>query len=244
MNYFDLPRLFVLPFLFIIGCCIGSFLNVCIYRFPAKIRLRDQLRSLVSHGSGCPRCAASIRWHDNLPLIGWLLLLGKCRSCHRSISPRYPLIELLTGILFVAVYQIEMPANFWGQVPDAGLLSPDGPQNIRDLWTPAVWLHLRYLLHISMICGLIVATFIDFELRIIPDGSTVPVMIFAVLLSTICGQTFLVPLWFQDASVVASLRHIAPDWLQSLIFSWDGLSFAIQHPHVHGFLVSMAGLIV
>ena len=244
MNYFDLPRLFVLPCLFILGCCIGSFLNVCIYRFPARLHLRDQLRSLISHGSGCPRCAASIRWHDNLPLIGWLMLLGKCRSCRRPISPRYPLIELLTGILFVVVYQIEMPPNFWGQAAEAGLFSHDGPQNIRQLWTLPVWLHLRYLLHISMICCLIVATFIDFELRIIPDGSTVPMMIFAVLLSTLCGQTFLVPLWFQDASIVTTMRSVAPDWLSPVIFSWDCLPFAMQHPHVHGFLVSIAGFVV
>lgn len=244
MNYFDLPRSFVLPFLFILGCSIGSFLNVCIYRFPSKLRLRDQLRSLTSHGSGCPRCAASIKWRDNLPLFGWLMLLGKCRNCHRPISPRYPLIELLTGILFITVYQIEMPPNFWGSADAAGLLSPDGPQNISQLWSTAAWLHLRYLLHITMICGLIVATFIDFELRIIPDGSTVPVMIFSLLLSTVCGQTFLVPLWFQDSSVVTTLQHLSPDWLRPLIFSWDALSFAVRHPHVHGFLVSITGLIV
>ncbi|MEJ7594150.1 MAG: prepilin peptidase [Planctomycetaceae bacterium] len=244
MNYFDLPRLFVLPCLFILGCCIGSFLNVCIHRFPSKLRLRDQLRALTSHGSGCPRCAASIQWRDNLPVFGWLLLLGKCRSCRRPISPRYPLVELLTGILFVVVYQIEMPANFWGSISAAGLQSPDGPQNIITLWSPPVWLHIRYLLHIAMICCLIVATFIDFELRIIPDGSTVPMMLFAILVSTICGQTFIVPLWFQDPSVASTLRSISPEWLRPLLFSWDCLPFAMQHPHVHGFLVSVAGLIV
>lgn len=244
MNYFDLPRLFVLPFLFILGCCIGSFLNVCIHRFPSKLRLRDQLRSLTSHGSGCPRCAASIKWHDNIPLIGWLLLLGKCRSCRRSISPRYPLVELLTGILFVVVYQIEMPTNFWGSVDNAGLQCPVGPQNITTLWSPAVWLHVRYLLHIAMICCLIVATFIDFELRIIPDGSTIPMMFFAIIVSTICGQTFILPLWLQDASIIQSLRPNAPDWLRLFMFSWDSLPFAIEHPHVHGFLVSVVGLLV
>ena len=244
MNYFDLPRLFVLPFLFIFGLCIGSFLNVCIHRFPVKLRLRDQLKALTSHGSGCPRCATSIKWRDNLPLIGWLLLWGKCRNCKRPISKRYPLVELLTGALFIVVYQVEMPPDFWGTVSDAGLFSPDGPQNIPTLSSNAVWLHVRYLLHIAMICCLVVATFIDFELRIIPDGCTVPMMLFAVAVSTICGQAFIVPLWFQDASVASTLRSISPDWLRPLLFSWDCLPFAIQHPHVHGFLVSIAGLIV
>lgn len=244
MNYFDLPRLFVLPFLFILGLCIGSFLNVCIHRFPSKLRLLDQLKALTSHGSGCPRCASAIKWRDNLPLIGWLLLLGKCRNCKRAISPRYPLVELLTGVLFVLLYQMEMPPDFWGRVGEGGLSNPDGPQNITTLNSVAVWLHIRYVMHTAMICCLIVATFIDFELRIIPDGCTVPMMLFAVIVSSVCGQTFIVPLWFQDASVAKTLHAISPDWLRPVLFSWDCLPFAMQHPHVHGFLVSIAGLIV
>lgn len=244
MMLFDLPRLFVLPFLFILGCCIGSFLNVCIHRFPSKLRLWDQLKALNSHGSGCPRCAAAIKWRDNIPLFGWLLLKGKCRSCHRPISPRYPLVELLTGILFIAVYQTEMPANFWGQVTDFGIQSPDGPQTITGLWTTPAWLHARYALHIAMICCLIVATFIDFELRIIPDGCTVPMMLTALVVSTVVGQTYLVPVWFQDASVVTTLRSISPDWIKPLIVSWDCVPFAAKHPHMHGFFVSAAGLVI
>jgi leader peptidase (prepilin peptidase)/N-methyltransferase len=244
MMLFDLPRYFVLPFLFVLGCCIGSFLNVCIHRFPSKLKLWDQLRALNTHRSGCPRCAAAILWRDNIPLFGWLLLRGKCRNCHRPISMRYPLVELLTGMLFIVIYQIEMPANFWGQITDLGLYSPEGPQAIPNLWSTPAWLHVRYALHMAMICCLIVATFIDFELRIIPDGCTVPMMLTALLVSTICGQTYLVPLWFQDASVVSTLRSVSPDWIRSLIFSWDCVSFAARHPHVHGFLVSVAGLII
>jgi leader peptidase (prepilin peptidase) / N-methyltransferase len=245
VNYFDLPRLFVLPFLFIFGLCIGSFLNVCIHRFPSKLRLLDQLKSLTSHGSGCPRCAASIKWHDNIPLLGWILLRGKCRNCRRSISVRYPLIELLTAVLFVVVYQIEMPPqNFWGPVTGAGLFDTDGPQNITTMASFPVWLHVRYLLHILMICCLIVATFIDFELRIIPDGCTVPMMLFSILFSTASGQAFIVPLWFQDASVAKTLRSISPDWLRPALFSWDCMPFVAEHPHIHGFLVSIAGLLV
>lgn len=244
MIFFDLPRFFVLSVLFILGCCLGSFLNVCIHRFPSKIRLWDQLKALNSHRSGCPRCASAIRWRDNIPLLGWLLLRGKCRSCRRSISPRYPLVELLTGILFAVVYHFEMPEHFWGQMADFGLHSPEGPQTITNLWATPVWLHVRYALHMAMICGLIVATFIDLELRIIPDGCTVPAMLLGLLVSMACGQTYLVPLWFQDASVVTTLRSISPEWLKPFVFSWDCVSFAGQHPHVHGFLVSLAGLIV
>ena len=240
----DLPRFFVLGCLFVIGCCIGSFLNVCIHRFPSRQRLRDQLKSLNSHGSGCPKCSVAIRWYDNVPLFGWLLLRGRCRNCRLPISPRYPLVELLTGILFVALFQLEMPSNFWGTVDPGGLYTPDGPQNLTTFWPAPVWLHVRYALHIAMICCLIVATFIDLELWIIPDGSTVPMMLLALLVAGTFGQAWIVPVWFQDARVVSTLRSLAPDWMKVLLFSWDSLPFAIAFPHLHGFLVSAAGLIV
>ena len=244
MMLYDLPRSFVLGFLFVLGCCIGSFLNVCIHRFPSKISLWEQLKALNSHGSGCPRCAASIKWYDNIPLLGWLMLRGRCRNCHKPISKRYPLVELLTGILFVVVYQVEMPENFWSAASDFGIHSPDGPQTITTLWSTPTWLHVRYLLHIGMICCLIVATFIDFELRIIPDGCTIPMLLAAIIVSTACGQTFLVPVWTQDNSVIATWRSVSPDWLKPLIFAWDATAFAAKHPFFHGFLVSVAGAIV
>jgi leader peptidase (prepilin peptidase)/N-methyltransferase len=239
----DLPREFVLFFLFVLGLCIGSFLNVCIHRFPAKRRLRDQLWALTSHSSGCPRCSSSIRWHDNVPLLGWLLLRGRCRSCRLSISVRYPLVELLTAVLFVVLYQCEMPLDFRGGVSTGGLQSSVGPQAAFPQSSVEVWLHVRYGLHVAMLCCLIVATFIDLELWIIPDGSTVPLMLFSVLVHTLSGQCWIVPLWFQDASVASTLRAVLPESVSWLMFSWDGLSFATAYPHVHGFLVSVAGFI-
>lgn len=242
MMLVDLPRLFILPFLFLVGCCIGSFLNVCIHRFPSKDRLWAQLKALNSHSSGCPKCSAAILWRDNIPLFGWLMLRGRCRSCGQKISARYPLVELLTGVLFVLVYQLEMPLEFWAPVDDFGIYSADGPQNIKSLFDDPTWLHLRYALHMGMICCLIVATFIDLELKIIPDGCTVPMMVVAVIAHTALGQLFLVPLWFEDQSVVNILRSVAPDWLRGMVFSWDALAFAVNHPHWHGFLVSIAGM--
>ena len=76
---------------------IGSFLNVCISRIPEGL-------SIVSPGSRCPRCLAPIKPYDNVPILGWLWLRGKCRACALPISPMYPLIELATGLLFVACY--------------------------------------------------------------------------------------------------------------------------------------------
>lgn len=75
------------------GLLIGSFLNVCIVRLPA-----DQ--SVVRPGSRCPKCASPIRWWDNVPVISWLLLRGKCRSCGAPIGILYPVVELAVGLLF------------------------------------------------------------------------------------------------------------------------------------------------
>jgi leader peptidase (prepilin peptidase)/N-methyltransferase len=86
----------VLAVVGVLGLAVGSFLNVVIYRVP-----RDA--SLLRPGSHCPRCQAPIRaWH-NVPVLGWLVLRGRCASCQQPISPRYPLVEAGTGVLFVAV---------------------------------------------------------------------------------------------------------------------------------------------
>jgi len=78
---------------FLVGLVIGSFLNVVIARLPAGV-------SIVHPGSACPRCGAAIRWYDNVPVLSWLLLRARCRSCGGAISWRYPAVELLTAVLF------------------------------------------------------------------------------------------------------------------------------------------------
>lgn len=88
----------VIPFFFFLfGMVIGSFLNVCITRIPEGI-------SIVSPASRCPRCGTAIKPYDNIPVLGWFLLSGKCRNCHLPISPMYPIVESLTGVLFVLTY--------------------------------------------------------------------------------------------------------------------------------------------
>jgi len=87
----------VIGFVFLFGIVTGSFLNVCITRIPEGL-------SIVAPSSRCPRCETPIKAYDNVPLFAWLWLRGKCRSCGNQISPMYPLVELLTGLLFVACY--------------------------------------------------------------------------------------------------------------------------------------------
>jgi len=85
--------LFIISFIF--GAVVGSFLNVCILRIPAE-------KSIAYPPSHCPKCHSPIKWYDNIPMISYLILMGKCRSCKERISFRYPLIELLTALFSLA----------------------------------------------------------------------------------------------------------------------------------------------
>jgi leader peptidase (prepilin peptidase)/N-methyltransferase len=91
--------LFALILAAVAGLAIGSFLNVVAYRLPRG-------ESLVSPGSHCPSCDTPIKAYDNVPVLGWLLLRGRCRSCGAAISPRYPIVEALTGALYVLVVAV------------------------------------------------------------------------------------------------------------------------------------------
>ena len=87
--------LWILLPIFVIGASIGSFLNVCIARWPAEL-------SVVRPRSRCPKCERPIAWHENIPVISWLLLRGKCRGCGLPISVQYPVVELLVALGWVA----------------------------------------------------------------------------------------------------------------------------------------------
>ena len=90
----------------VMGLVIGSFLNVCIYRLPRK-------ESIVVPGSHCPHCGKGIRPYDNIPVLSYLLLMGRCRFCRQPISLQYPIVELLAGLAFYASYAA------WGMTPPA-----------------------------------------------------------------------------------------------------------------------------
>ena len=83
--------------IFVIGVCLGSFLNVCIYRLPKN-------KHIIISRSFCPKCKKKINWYDNLPIISFLFLSGKCRKCKKVISLRYIIVELLTGIIFLSIF--------------------------------------------------------------------------------------------------------------------------------------------
>jgi prepilin signal peptidase PulO-like enzyme (type II secretory pathway) len=87
-------------FVWLFGLCVGSFLNVVVYRLPLGLSIARPVRSF------CPRCGANIAWYDNIPLLSWLLLRARCRHCGGGISVQYPLVEALTGLSFVLAYHL------------------------------------------------------------------------------------------------------------------------------------------
>ncbi len=82
---------------FVFGICIGSFLNVCIYRLPES-------KSIVRPGSMCPNCSTPIRFYDNIPILSYIALRGKCRYCKAAISFRYPVVEFISGLFAVGIF--------------------------------------------------------------------------------------------------------------------------------------------
>jgi len=137
-------------FSFAIGSAIGSFLNVCIYRLPREM-------SVVLPPSHCPNCGQLLAWFDNVPILSYLLLGGRCRHCGVIISGRYALVELLTGLLFAGtVWRFSGADGFAG--PEAAVA-------------------------IILAAALVAASFIDIERQIIPDEITLP----GILVGCIAG---------------------------------------------------------
>ncbi len=87
-------------FVYLLGLCVGSFLNVVVYRLPRGLSISQPTWSF------CPHCRTTLKWYDNLPVLGWLLLRARCRYCRKPISAQYPLIEAVTGLAFVLTYYL------------------------------------------------------------------------------------------------------------------------------------------
>lgn len=132
-------------FFFVIGACVGSFLNVVIYRVPLGI-------STLITPSHCPGCSEKIHGKDNSPLLGWLKLAGKCRNCQTDISARYPVIELVVGFIFLLLYFVQLIS---GGLNLAGRTTPTYAGVLWILFYtkwPLVWL---YVYHCSLFCTLL-----------------------------------------------------------------------------------------
>ena len=136
---------FILLWLTMLGGIIGSFLNVVVYRLPAG-------KSLLFPGSQCPQCHHAIRCYNNLPVLGWFLLGGKCRDCQAPIGARYPAVEALTAIIFltVALTHVVLPL-------------PDHTTDVDRYWLVLKTEFGRFLYLVTLLCGLEVAALIRYD---------------------------------------------------------------------------------
>ena len=219
----------------LIGLCVGSFLNVVIYRTPVilhhewlgecaeQLGRQDEVRqytgldaaaterlaqaakpmgealerqgpfSLVRPRSRCPHCGHQLRWHENLPLIGWLRLRGKCASCQAPISPRYPFVELLTGLLF------------------AGIAWRLGPQ-------PAVLLYCGFAATLVALAG------IDWDTTLLPDQLNGPLLWFGL----VAAWMGWIPVSLSSAMLGAVAGYLSLwtiYWAYKLLFNKEGMGY-------------------
>lgn len=138
------PDLFAYFFMFLLGAILGSFANVVIYRMPRG-------ESVVKPRSHCFQCKKMVKWYDNIPILSWFILRGKCRHCQANFSFRYPLVEFITGVLFVLSF--EYAGGF-------------------------TWTLLEYLLFVFPI---VICTFIDLDHMILPDEFTLSGIVIALV---------------------------------------------------------------
>src|SRR4051812_36591057 len=165
----DQPTLIAFAFFFfLLGSCVGSFLNVVIWRLPHRGRevMYQQKRGIMTLSwppSHCPTCDSPIQWYQNIPVISWLVLRGQCAHCRTAIPVRYPLVELGTAItfagFFLAYFAAHWQAGFNDKVPLAAIQI--GNLNVSIFWA-------AFLLHLIFIAALLAGSAIDADLFIIP----------------------------------------------------------------------------
>ena len=166
---------FALIAIFIFGSCWGSFMNVCIWRMPRR-------ESVVTAPSHCTSCGADIRWYDNLPIVSYLVLRGRCRACRTPYSCRYFIVELVMGLLFCAFF---IKAGLSRQEP--GVLASG-------------WVMLLFAL---------AAAWIDAQHRIIPDALNYPAMLLGLLLAGLLPEVWGTPVWHK-ALLMSFLSGVIP----------------------------------
>jgi leader peptidase (prepilin peptidase)/N-methyltransferase len=158
---------------FVIGVCAGSVINYCFYRLPME-------KSLFWPGPRCGRCLQPIRWFDNVPLVSYCLLRGRCRGCGEHISLRYPIVELLTGLLFAGLFYAEIGRNVLGlaylQAYRSAIAAGDIPT--------AAW--AVFGCHAILVCFLLLTSLCDLDDMAIP----LPISITGTLIGLACSALF------------------------------------------------------
>jgi leader peptidase (prepilin peptidase)/N-methyltransferase len=227
----DLPGPFVTAVAVALGLAFGSFLNVVIYRLPRG-------ESLSHPGSRCPGCGEPIRAFDNIPVFGWLLLRGRARCCKIWISPRYPLVEALGGLLAWAIVRAII-----FELPD------------ETVWWKVV---LLFALYLALALGLLAAAFIDLDHMYLPDQITIGGAVLGIVSVPLRGQSFAAALlgaaigfvivWLPFDFLYSKLRGLPGMglgdaklvMLAGAWFGWQGALFALMGGAVQATFIALA----
>lgn len=192
MDYTLLPGEFYAAMAFLWGALWGSFANVAIYRLPRG-------ESLVRPGSHCPECGGQIRWYQNVPVLSYVLLGGRCAQCRKPISFRYPMVELLVAVLSLAVWQ-------------QAAMNP-----VADDFSGLV---VFYLFEFFFALALVIVIFTDMETMLVPDAVSLPMTVLG-LAAALLTQGPETPDWLESilgmvlgAGVVLLLRFVYRRWRQ------------------------------
>lgn len=236
MTLAELPGWFVRALAIALGLVWGSFLNVVIHRLPRE-------ESLSHPGSRCPACGAKIRFYDNVPVFSWLVLRGKARCCGARISPRYPLVELLGGLVAFAIVETRI-ADLPGTT---------------EAWRAA----LLFVLFGALGLGLLALAFIDLEYMILPDSITLGGAVLGVastfgrddlsLVDSLLGAAIGFSIVWLPFVVLYALVRGQPGMglgdakltlLAGAWFGWPGAVFALLAGAVQGTAVALAVYLV
>jgi len=179
-------------FAFVLGALVGSFLNVCILRIPNG-------GSIISPPSHCPSCKTAISFYDNVPLISYLVLRGRCRACGERISPRYFVVELLTAVLALALFD-------------------------------RFGFGFSFLVSFVFVGALIVISFIDLDIRIVPDVISLPGIVLGLALSVV------------GYFVISGESNIIPSPLSSLLGILAGGGFLLATAWIYEKITGVEGM--
>ena len=199
----------------VLGLLWGSFANVCIYRWP-----KDE--SVVKPGSHCGACQAPIRWYDNVPILSYLWLRGRCRACKQEFSPRYLLVEALTGMLF--------GVTWWFTLGEGGLFA--GSLELRAL---------RFAIYATFVLVMVVIAFIDLDTKLILNKVTFPSIPVFYVASLALPERH----WW-DGLVGAAVGYGLP-WLQRAVgalMGWKGVVAALFGGSVVGTVFTVPMLLL
>lgn len=208
--------------LFAFGAAVGSFLNVVVYRLPAGM-------SIVAPGSHCPKCKHPIRWYDNVPIVSWFALRGRCRDCAARIAPRYPAVEATVAGLFLLLAVVELlsaganlparPASAGGRAIAPGLTL----DQVAGL----------YAFHLLLLCTLLAAALIEHDGHRPPASLFAPAAVVGLLAPLVWPHLHPVPAWAGAEGPLAGLLDAGAGMAAGLGLGWL-LSTAAGSPGCRG----------